>query len=223
MLTPRYYFVGDFRAFQDYFLSCPHEEKVFQKGDFPWPLGAPYEKLHFILSGAEMHYSVHESGHRKIISFHGPGTVFPGYRQNDYRIELSLVTEALSDMRVLEFTLPHFSAMFEENAGLRRQVVNWYSMYINRFLFETIHQEFNSSLVKLCNLLYLLTVNQPANSGLVIEMTQEELADILGLSRVQITRELTALRRRGIISTTRGKLTVSDLPALVRLCTDETV
>ena len=113
--------------------------------------------------------------------------------------------------------------MFEENAGLRRQVVNWYSMYINRFLFETIHQEFNSSLVKLCNLLYLLTVNQPANSGLVIEMTQEELADILGLSRVQITRELTALRRRGIISTTRGKLTVSDLPALVRLCTDETV
>ena len=55
------------------------------------------------------------------------------------------------------------------------------------------------------------------------KMTQEELADILGLSRVQITRELTALRRRGIISTTRGKLTVSDLPALVRLCTDETV
>ena len=223
MLTPRYYFAEDFRAFQDYFLSCPHEEKVFRKGDLPWPPGVPYEKLHYILSGAEMHYSVHESGHRKIISFHGSGTVFPGYRQNDYRIELSLVTQALSDMRVLEFTLPQFSAMFEENAALRRQVVDWYSMYINRFLFETIHQEFNPSLVKLCNLLYLLTVNQPANSGLVIEMTQEELADILGLSRVHITRELTNLRRRGIISTTRGKLIISDLPALVRLCTDETV
>lgn len=223
MLMPRYYFAEDFRPFQDYFLSQPHTEKTFQKGGLLWEPGRPYEKIHYILSGAAMHYALHESGRRKIISFHGPGTVFPGYRQNDYRIECTLATQALSDMRVLEFTVPQFTAMFVSSPALSRQVVNWYSMYINRFLFETIHQEFNSSLVKLCNLLYLLTVNQPANSGLVIEMTQEELADILGLSRVQITRELTALRRRGIISTTRGKLTVSDLPALVRLCTDETV
>lgn len=223
MLMPRYYFAEDFRPFQDYFLSQPHTEKTFQKGGLLWEPGRPYEKIHYILSGAAMHYVLHESGRRKIISFHGPGTVFPGYRQNDYRIECTLATQALSDMRVLEFTVPQFTAMFVSSPALSRQVVNWYSMYINRFLFETIHQEFNSSLVKLCNLLYLLTVNQPANSGLVIEMTQEELADILGLSRVQITRELTALRRRGIISTTRGKLTVSDLPALVRLCTDETV
>ena len=223
MLMPRYYFAEDFRPFQDYFLSQPHTEKTFQKGGLLWEPGRPYEKIHYILSGAAMHYALHESGRRKIISFHGPGTVFPGYRQNGYRIECTLATQALSDMRVLEFTVPQFTAMFVSSPALSRQVVNWYSMYINRFLFETIHQEFNSSLVKLCNLLYLLTVNQPANSGLVIEMTQEELADILGLSRVQITRELTALRRRGIISTTRGKLTVSDLPALVRLCTDETV
>ena len=113
--------------------------------------------------------------------------------------------------------------MFESNAALSEQVVNWYSMYVNRFLFETIHQGFNSSQVKLCNLLYLLTMNQPANSGLVIEMTQEDIADILGMSRVQITRELTELRSRGILATTRGKLTVTDLPALTALCTDETV
>ena len=54
-------------------------------------------------------------------------------------------------------------------------------------------------------------------------MTQEDIADILGMSRVQVTRELTALRRRGILSTTRGRLTVVDLPALEALFTDETV
>lgn len=223
MLTPRYYYADDFRPFHDYFLSQPHTEKAFQKGDLLWQPGRPYENLHYILSGAEMHYAVHESGRRKIISFHGPGTIFPGYRQNDYRIELSLVTQALSDMRVLEFTLPQFTRMFQSNTALSGQVVDWYSMYINRFLFETIHQEFNPSLVKLCNLLYLLTMNQPANSGLMIEMTQEELADILGMSRVQITRELSVLRAKGVISTARGKLTVADLPALARLCTSEAV
>lgn len=123
----------------------------------------------------------------------------------------------------MEFTIPQFRAMFESNKELAGSVVNRYSMYVNRFLFETIHQEFTPSQVKLCNLLYLLTMNQPSNSGLVIEMTQEDIADILGMSRVQITWELTDLRNRGIVSTTRGRLIVADLPALTSLCTDETM
>lgn len=223
LLTPRYYFAGDFRSFYPYFLSRPHVKKTFQKGDYLWQPGAPYEKIHYIISGAEIHYADHENGRRKIISFHGPGTVFPGYRPNDFRVELSLVTVALSQMHVLEFTVPQFKAMFQENTELSEQVVNWYSMYINRFLFETVHQTYNSSLTKLCNLLYLLTINQPANSGLVIDMTQDELAELLGMGRVQITRELSELRRREIVETTRGKLLISDLPALASLCTQETV
>lgn len=223
LLTPRYYFADDFRAFYDYFLSQPHEAKSFRKGEYLWAPGAPYEKIHYIISGAEMHYADHESGRRKIISFHGPGTVFPGYRPNDFRVELSLTTVALSDVQALEFTVPQFTAMFRSNVDLSLQVVNWYSTYINLFLFETIHQAFNSSLTKLCNLLYLLTINQPANSGLVIDMAQDELAEILGISRVQITRELGELRRKGIVETLRGKLVVSNLPALSSLCTQETV
>ena len=124
MLMPRYYFAEDFRPFQDYFLSQPHTEKTFQKGGLLWEPGRPYEKIHYILSGAAMHYALHESGRRKIISFHGPGTVFPGYRQNGYRIECTLATQALSDMRVLEFTVPQFTAMFVSSPALSRQVVN---------------------------------------------------------------------------------------------------
>ena len=116
-----------------------------------------------------------------------------------------------------------FKTMFVKNTALAESGVNCYSMYVNRFLFETSHQKFNPSQVKLCNLLYLLTMNQHSNSGLVIEMTQEDLADILGMSRVQITRELTDLRSRGIVSTTRGRLIVADLSALASLCTDETM
>lgn len=41
------------------------------------------------------------------------------------------------------------------------------------------------------------------------------------MSRVQITRELSWLRGQGILATTRGRITISDLPALAALCTDE--
>ena len=223
MLVPRYYFADDFCAFYQYFLSQPHTERIFQKGEYLWKPGQPYDRIQYYVSGASVHFSEHESGHRKIISFHGPGTILPGYHTTSFRIELSLSTAALSDIKVLEFTIPQFKAMFESNAALAENVVNWYSKYVNRFLFETIHQEFNSSQVKLCNLLYLLTMNQPANSGLTIEMTQENIADLLGMSRVQITREVTDLRSKGILATARGRLTVTDIRALASLCTEETM
>ena len=221
MLIPRYYFADDFQKFYDYFLSQPHTERLFHKGDYLWKPGQPYDRVQYYVSGAAIIFSDHESGRRKIISFHGAGTVFPGYHTTDFKIELSLTTMALSEMKILEFSIPQFKSMFESNNALSECVVNWYSTYVNRFLFETIHQEYNSSQVKLCNLLYLLTINQPSNSGLVIEMTQEDIADILGMSRVQITRELTELRSNGIISTTRGKLMITDFPALIELCTEE--
>lgn len=223
MLMPRYFFSDDFQQFYEYFLSQPHSQKTFHKGDYLWKPGQTYEKIHYIISGAAIHFADHESGRRRIISFHGAGTVFPGYHQYDYKIELSLVTIALSDMKVLEFTKEQFQNMFETNTALSEQVVNWNSMYINRFLFEIVHQEYNPSFVKICNLLYLLTINQPSCSGLVIDMTQEELSEILGLSRIQVTRGLSELRNQNIISTTRGKVHVVDLPALASLCSSETL
>lgn len=70
-------------------------------------------------------------------------------------------------------------------------------------------------------LLYLLTVNQSASPSLMIDMTQDSLAELLGLSRVQVTRGLTELQNRKIISTDRYRINVINLPLLSELCTSE--
>lgn len=221
MLTPRYIFTDDFREFYPYFLSQPHIERTFRKGEYLWAPGQPYGKIHYIVSGAAVHYADHENGRRRIISFHAAGTVYPGYHQNDFKIEQSLVTQALSGMKTLEFTRAQFKSMFEANTELGEQVVSWYSAYVNRLLFETVHQEYNQSLVKISNLLFLLTTEQPLLSENGIDMTQEELAELLGLSRIQLTRGLSELRNLGVITTSRGKITVTDPAALEKLCTSE--
>ena len=69
MLIPRYYFAEDFHAFYKYFSSQPHEKKNFKVGEFLWQPGAPYEKIHYIISGVGMHYADHESGKRKKLVF----------------------------------------------------------------------------------------------------------------------------------------------------------
>ena len=128
-------------------------------------------------------------------------------------------TVALTDMQALAFTKAQFRRMFEENAQLNAQVVEWYSMYVNLLLYETAHQEYNSTFLKLCN---LLPARQPGPCGGVIDMTQDDLADILGVSRVQLTRALAVLRERDILRTHRGHIEITDRTALAAYCSLET-
>ena len=118
MRTPRYFFTGDFSAFHEYFLSRPHARRSFARGEFLWPPGEPFGRMHYILSGAARCCVEHENGRRKIISFHGAGTLFPVYHERGYRIELAITTEALSPVETLEFTKADFRAMFRENGAL---------------------------------------------------------------------------------------------------------
>lgn len=228
MLTPRFYFAGDYSSFEAYFRAHPHTERHFGKGEYLWKPGQSYDRIHYYVSGAAVCFAEHEGGRRKLISLHGPGTILPGYHTIFFKIELSLVTVALCETQVLEISINTFQEMFRSNPDLAETVVNWYSMYVNRFLFETTHQEFNPSRVKLCNLLYILATSKPADgregkSIAALEITQENLADLLGISRVQVTRVLSWLRGQGILSTARGRITILDLPALASLCTDETL
>ena len=222
MLTPRCFFSEDFRSFQDYFFSQPHRRRTFARGDYLWRPERPFESVHYILSGVSQNYVEHENGRRKIISFPGLGTLFPCYHRQDYKIERSLITRALSPMEVLEFSKEEFRLMFAHNGDLSAAVVEWDAMYVNLLLYDTAHQEYNSSFLKLCNLLYLLADSPVGGRQGVLNLTQDDLADLLGISRANLTRGLTQLRRQGILRTRRGLVELLDLPALAQCCSEET-
>lgn len=223
-IMPKYIFADDFRDLEEYFLSCPHRDVSFDTGDYLWKPGEPYGRIHYLKSGVVQNYLEHEMGYRKILSFHAGGTVFPGFHYRQYKIEESLLSRALTPVRALEFTSPQFEAMFQESEALRRHVIDWYSAYANLLIYDGAHQEFNSSLVKLCNLLYLLLLREPDEPGKSLyNLTQDALADILGVSLINVTRNLTKLRRAGIIATSRKQITVIDAERLMDLCSGETL
>lgn len=223
MLTPTYIFSDDFTSFETYFTQKEHVDRAYRKGDYLWTPDEPYSRIHYIRSGVTYNLLEHESGHRKIISFHGKGTVFPGYHRMQYKIEKSLLTMAMSDVEALEFTSEQFGNMFNENPELRMQVIDWFSSYTNLLLYETAHQEYNSSFVKLCNLLYLLLVSNNGKQNDLGSISQNTLADILGVSLVNLTRGLTRLRSEGIIKTSRQKIVVLNPDMLKYYCSYETV
>lgn len=222
MLTPRYFFHDDFSELAGYFESRPHVRRQIRRGDYLWLPGEPFARIHFILSGVAQNYIEHENGRRRILSFHGRGTVFPGYHGRDYRIERSIVTRAVSEMEVLEFTRAQFAAMFEENAALRRIQLDWYATYVNLLLYDAAHQEFNSARIQLCNLLYLLQGGE-ADPQRLPDVTQDELSDILGMSRVNLARTLAQLREEVILRTQRRRIEILDPAGLRASCSLETL
>jgi len=221
MLTPRYFFGDDYSAYHNYFRRQPNDVVNFQKGDFLWELGEPFGNIYYLEDGISQMYVVHEDGRKKIISFHGAGTVVPGYHQTDFKIEQSIILIALTDITALKFSKKVFSTMFQENKELAAQVIEWYAMNINLLIYESAHQEYNNSLIKLCNFLHLFSKNSP--NGCRIDLTQDEISDILALNRVGVTNNLGILRSKGIIATHRKWIEVIDCDALKYYCSRETL
>lgn len=223
MLIPRYYFYNDFTQLYEYFLTHPHVRKTFSKNEYLWKPGEPLTHVYYILSGIGQALVEHEDGHRKILSFHSAGTVHPGCHKTVFKIEQSIIFKALSHMEVLSFSWEDFYRMFQSNQKLNALMFEWYAMYINLLIYESAHQEYNHSFIKLCNLLYLFSQNSPAGQSMTINLTQENIADILTVNRVNAARGLLRLRDEGIIESHRKWIEILDLDALASYCSQETL
>ena len=223
MLIPRYYFSNDFRDFQKYFFSQPHTVRTFRKNEYLWNYGEPVTHIFYIMSGVARTTLEHENGSRKISSFHSEGTVFPGCHRSVFKIEQSIATAAVTDMETLCFSNDDFLKMLTENPQLMLSTVDWYASYINLLLYASAHQDFNSSFVKLCNLLYLFSRNSPTGERGRIDLTQESIAEILAVTRISAARCLGRLRDEKIIIPHRSWIQIIDQKALEAYCSSETL
>lgn len=223
MLIPCYYFSNDFRDFQKYFFSQPHTVRTFRKNEYLWNYGEPVTHIFYIMSGVARTTLEHENGSRKISSFHSEGTVFPGCHRSVFKIEQSIATAAVTDMETLCFSNDDFLKMLTENPQLMLSTVDWYASYINLLLYESAHQDYNSSFVKLCNLLYLFSRNSPTGERGRIDLTQESIAEILAVTRVSAARCLGRLRDEKIIIPHRSWIQIIDQKALEAYCSSETL
>lgn len=223
MNIPRYYFSGEFAELYEYFLSQPHTTKTFRKNEYLWGPGELLEKVYYIQSGIAQTVVEHENGFQKILHFHSSGTIYPGCHQTSFKIERSILTKALSDVETLVFSREDFYGMFKENSRLNSLCLEQYAAYINLLIYEAAHQEYNNSFIKLCNLLYLFSQNSYSQDACKIDLTQENIADILTINRVNAAKCLSRLRDEEIIISHRKWIEIRDLPALKGYCSMETL
>ena len=233
MLVPRYLYKDDFSPFRDKLEELPHVERRFSRGEYLWRPGDLIERVHYIEEGVARTSFINEDGRAKVLFYHGAGMVFPGCHESQFAIERSIVTEAMSPARTLEFSRAEFLALARADAAIGSAMFENYARYINLLIFETAHQERNEALVKLCNVLELLARDAAGgrrdgrrgdgalDARCRIDCSQEDLAEILAMNRVSVARLMGRLADAGVVATHRGWVEILDREALLARCTGE--
>ena len=221
-VLPRYYFSGEYADLYPKLLTLPHREMHVQSGDLLWKIGEPVTKNYYFLSGLAQCYVEHEDGHRKNLSFHGAGTIFPGVQKADYKIEKSILLKALTKVEAVAFDREDFYSLCLEYPPLMARLCEVQSAYINMLIYDSAHQRYNDTFLKVCNFLFLMA-NSDNWDKHVLSISQETIADTLGVGRNHVTQSLSRLRQEGILRLRRCHIEIVDLGRLASYCSLETI
>lgn len=217
MQTPRYYFSDEFKKFEEVIKNSNSKLEYFKKGEYLSATGEELDKIYYILDGTVKMSLIHESGREKTFSFHGPGTLIPYYYPSKFKLEKSLLLYAVTDIDVLSVDKLDFAGILESNFELCNIHFDVYVKLVNLLMYDIGNQLFNDSLVKTCNFLYsYLKIGESKNN--IIDISQDELASIVGLNRISVAKNLKLLRDQDVIKTSRNRIVIVDSQKLLQLC-----
>ena len=142
-------------------------------------------------------------------------------QKSHYKIENAMVIQALTDVAVTAFKREDFYQFSLRNPALMDRLIEHQSAYINMLIYDVAHQRYNYTFLKLCNFLFLMAENNRDGSHSVA-ITQENIANLLGVGRTHVTKCLSRLRQENIIKVQRGCIHILDLDRLAAYCSQET-
>lgn len=182
--------------------------------------GVPADRLFFIEEGWACQYTTTRDGRRQILALSLPGDVCDpaalllGQRDSGIRMLSSGTVLSVPRKRLVALAAAHpgitraFTLLgFVDNAILSRRALSLGRLFARERLAHL-----------LCELAVRLGHGAP--DGMVtydMPLTQEHLADALGLTPVHINRTMQALRRERLVESSRRMTTIFDVAVLRRI------
>jgi CRP/FNR family cyclic AMP-dependent transcriptional regulator len=186
--------------------------------------GQPMESLLVVLSGS-LELSIQAAnGKRNVLWYLEPGQLQGLIALIDGKGAIH-DTRAHSDGLLLEIPRARFMDALASDPALL-QAVLFTLCARSRALYEVVAAEALLPLAgRIARMLLLLldAYGRESGAGLQIslKLSQDEFADMLGVTRQSINRELKAMQAQGIITMAYSRVTVVDLPALRRVAVAE--
>lgn len=122
---------------------------------------------------------------------------------------------ALRDTRLAIMNRPTFMWLFETSVGFGRFLVNQLNERMGQFIASIEHDRILDPTARVArNIAWLLNPVLYPQVGTYIEISQEELALLAGVSRPSASKALQVLEEAGLITAERGGISVRDVAAL---------
>ena len=173
-----------------------------------------------ILEGWACRYKTLPGGDRQIMSFHIAGDIPDLQSLYLKRMDHSLATITPSKIALIRHRDIHdlarqfegISTAFWRDSLIDAAIFREWMVGIGR---RSAHQRIAHLLCEMATKMRVVGLNQ--GNSYPWPVTQQEVADALGLSNVHVNRVLADIQRDGLLSMTRGYCTIEDWDGLVRL------
>lgn len=205
------------------FSSLPHSDqehlaglvrrKALRKGELLFRQGDEGTALYIILQG-RIKISVSRRSDSVTLAILGPGE-FLGEMALLDDLPRSADAMALEDSQLYALSRKDFLSFLNSNENAVHAVLTSLSLRLRKtdnLLAEMCFLNLSVRLVnKLVELAEPLVVNETAPQACTLKISQQELGDILGVSRESINKELKILRGKGYLSTSRNSILIHDI------------
>ncbi|MGP9797779.1 transcriptional regulator, Crp/Fnr family [Halomonas citrativorans] len=186
-------------------------------GSLLWELGDPAGEFCTLKSGWAYSYRHLENGDRQILEIYLPGDII-GLREFAFSQRLESV-RMITDGVICHFPHKRLLDVFRQSVPLTSVVFAITSRHQALLTERLVTLARRSARQKTAHFLYemylrLRQTNRHTDGQLRLPLSQEQLADILGLSPVHVSRTFSLLSEEGLVFRDRHNVTIPDLQAL---------
>jgi CRP/FNR family transcriptional regulator len=173
--------------------------------------GDPIRSLFYIESGYVKVFNILNDGSERIIFIYGPGDIFPlsSHLRGSRIVRYFYVS--MSDVKVRTIDPGKLEQQIKNDLMKGEVLVN-YTSNINQQFFQRIDilsvNDARRKIVALLAFLVLKSGSHEPMSNFNFTLTHQDIANMSGLSREAVSRQLGLLKKEGILSNAR-KLTVN--------------
>jgi CRP/FNR family transcriptional regulator len=186
----------------------------FAKKEIVFGAGSPGNDVYILLEGRVKIYQISDLGRKVILWFCFPGELF-GLAETTQVRPREVYAEACTATRVLAFDEKEFKgflAAHSDAAMLAIELLATRLRVAGEMLLNVSSDDVKTRLIKLItrlNAVYGKRVER--ESFLDIQLTHQDMADMIGASRQTVTTTLGQLRRKGVLRIKDHRLHIPDL------------
>lgn len=215
-MIPEFVLENNFNMFEDTIKQIGGRVQHIPSGTVLYKATHVPRMSYYIRDGIAKLGFTNEQGLEQLLVLFGQGSMYPTNRFDSLQnIEKYLHLTAITDLDVITFPAKNITKLIMDNPEFSIHLMDYYNNYIHPLFCRCLLSSYRSSLISVSSFLYLYKSNKTQPN-----LTQENISQLLGISRMHVTRALTTLRNENIITTKRNYIEIIDIDRLKEYCSN---